>query len=116
MNPLIHYIGCEALGEQKQGFKVSKFFKGVLNHSSFIHMDEDKSFTAKPYLRPLESITDDHLEKIRSFIRGGSGIAAGIMNWTRIINFLRGEGYDCDGLIDQGLALLHPDYDAKNLL
>lgn len=38
------------------------------------------------------------------------------VKWAKAMDVLRFEGYDCDRLIEQGLALLHPDYDIKDLL
>lgn len=38
------------------------------------------------------------------------------VKWAKALDVLRWQGYDCDRLIEQGLALLDPAYDIKDLL
>lgn len=118
------YYGCEALGFQDQGFAPPKTFRAKIGAATLKTLEDSPGLWAVlPYLRPLESV-DSHHEDYRDALIHGNGAALHtpeqsikqyITFHAEIVNTFRQLGYDCDNLIDQGLALIHPDFDAKSL-
>lgn len=69
---------------------------------------------AKPYLRPMSSMTEEERNNLRAYCRTQEGIiydigVAGAINSVAIIDFLNAHHFDYRGLIEKGLALEAPD-------
>lgn len=122
MNPkLLYYIGAECLGTRKEGFKVQTF-RGTMTLGTLAKVEElPNCYSVKPYLRPLSKKIAAQLrveyvgvayQKHQHFTEDIYALRV----FADVTNKLREEGYDVDGLLDSGDALLHPDHDAKSLI
>lgn len=122
MNKLALYIGQDGLGEEKVVGSKAKYQKGRIGYHTMIKVEEDPKFSIKPYLKPIEAAMNgtvaDILDKVYKLHRQGRDTDATrvLFFYSEVANQLRELGYDCDGMIESGLAICHPDYDAKDIL
>ena len=118
---LYPYIGLDAYGEEKMGNARPKFSAGRLGASTLHRMETDPNFLALPILKPLAASTygdmaaalHESFQRIKHLPDSPERV---ILMYTGAINKLRQQGYDCDQLIEQGLAKCDPQYDANDIL
>jgi len=124
------YYGVEAMGIKKEGFRQPAIYKGRINWQALKMLEEHPNdYVVVPYLKPLDAIlTDGSLNELLKRVavdyhkqRGFAHTDAEYENATDIIRAyaiqaIRSQGYDVDDLLNQDMAILHPDYDVKDLL
>lgn len=116
------YYGVMARGEIKTD---GTFHNAPIGFETLIKVrDYPLIYEVKPILKPRSALNDRKNKDSRDaldlaykiFVSNEPGLGALLTFQAQIINTLRERGYDCDNLIDQGLAICHPDYDVKKLL
>jgi len=74
---------------------------GYINHTKVYTVEE-----IKPYLRPMESMTEDEKHECKDYLRSIEGALIGNIGRTIwLINWLNAHHFDYRGLIDKGLAI-----------
>lgn len=119
------YFGVMARGEKKNGKETIYSIAPIGWHTLQALEEYPLIYEVKPILKPLVSLNNrtnqdvrDALDLAYKFLPDLNKQSFGntILFQAHIINTLREKGYDCDNLIDQGLAICHPDYDKNKLL
>lgn len=108
-------------GMMAQAIEGLKVYNGCIGPEVLQKLkDHPESISVKPYLIPLEAAVNDVNLQIRMKERAKGvpyeNMHASLSAILDVAKMLRMAGYDCDSLIDQGLAICHASYDAKSLL
>jgi hypothetical protein len=116
---LTAYYGQQCKGVQKQGFGPDKITFGQIGPETLRMIEQDpRNFIAYPILKPIELAYSEPIVKTTQLAYEYSlhSRTSFTQAASEMINVLRLRGYDCDGLIEAGLAIVHQDYDIKKLL
>jgi hypothetical protein len=121
------YLNCQVKTQKGIGFLESVDCEGIAgvrwshDHEDY---DEFKLSRVKPLLKPVSKLTEEDARSICYdadytlsnsvvFLWDGmlNGFKANFQQTVQLINSFRKHGYDCDGLIQAGLALDITSYD-----
>ena len=90
--------------------------KGIAEDECWIYSDEDNYEwinieEVKPYLRPMESMTDEEQRTLNSMCYGVEMVSrlSGLKMFNKAFDWLNENHFDYRGLIPMGLALEAPD-------
>lgn len=81
-------------------------------------IDEVDEETFKPYLRPLDSMTEEELEELEKFSiptsiinNDGDGLKSAVLfeDLDKVVDWFNSHHFDYRGLIEKGLALKAPE-------
>lgn len=96
-------------------FENSTSIKGIAEDECWIYSDEDNYEwinieEVKPYLRPMESMTDEEQRTLNSMCYGVEMVSrlSGLKMFNKAFNWLNENHFDYRGLIPMGLALEAP--------
>lgn len=114
MRLLIPYIGRKALYTDYEGDEREM----ILDFKSIFEMGD---YQLQPYLKPMSASIYGSMVKALHFAWEQTkhipyDEIQVCHKWSITLDILRWEGFDCDRLVEQGLALLDPAYDIKDLL
>lgn len=97
-------------------FENSTSIKGIAEDECWIYSDEDNYDwinieEVKPYLRPIESMTDEEQRTLNSMCYGVEMVSrlSGLKMFNKAFDWLNENYFDYRGLIPMGLALEAPN-------
>lgn len=114
---LVPYVGLNARYNTCYGEERDE----ILTLEKLIHIANDQESTIRPYLKPLSgSLFGVMAETLHTAYEETKHLPYDeiqvVRKFSKTVSLLRWLGFDCDGLIEKNIALLHPNYDISDIL